>query len=162
MLKIDYCSQCALILATVVLSGCSSDRPEIVPIAGQVLVDGKPLTHGAIQFVPQGSRMSFSTLDSEGRFRLTCRDPNDGAVVGRHKVSIDGGEVLPGSTDRVTHIQWHAPKKYAEATSSGLVLDVSQPRDDVVFNLTWDGAAPFQETVRHDAEPPEHGGAKSR
>ncbi|MCC6510000.1 MAG: hypothetical protein IT423_12910 [Pirellulaceae bacterium] len=35
-------------------------------------------------------KQAFSFSDSEGRFTLTTYDPNDGAVVGKHRVRVGG------------------------------------------------------------------------
>ncbi len=43
-------------LSVVVLPGCGDGRPTRVPISGQVLIDGKPLTTGAVRLVPAGAR----------------------------------------------------------------------------------------------------------
>ena len=43
-------------LATIAPSwGCSSDRPNMAPVSGRVLIDGQPLRHGTVQFLPKGS-----------------------------------------------------------------------------------------------------------
>lgn len=72
-------------------------------------------------------------LDSEGRFKLTSFEPEDGAVVGHHRIAIMSHEPLPGS-DKV---KWHAPKKYASYSSSGLTQEVTEPTDLIVIELTW-------------------------
>jgi hypothetical protein len=70
------------------VAGCDDGRPTRVPIAGTVLVDGKPLTVGDVKFVPQGARPSAGRIGADGRFRLTCYDGGDGAVLGKHRVQV--------------------------------------------------------------------------
>lgn len=128
-------------VALLATSGCSDGRPQRVPVAGQVLIDGKPLTHGYVRFTPSDSRASTGALDSEGKFKLTCFEPGDGVVLGTHQVTVMGQEPIGQET-----IKWHAPKKYADPASSGLTQEIQGPTDSVVINLTWDGQkGPFVE-----------------
>ena len=36
------------------MAGCGDGRPTRVPVSGQVLIDGAPLTHGYVRFTPAG------------------------------------------------------------------------------------------------------------
>lgn len=141
---------CAAVASlTFALIGCNGDRPTIVPVSGQVLLDGKPLTFGMVQFTAPNSRPSYGNLDQEGRFQLTCREPHDGAVLGLHVVTINGGEVLKATNTSMT-TKWHAPKKYADAATSGLTQEISEARYDLVLDIGGDAGkpfAPFVETV---------------
>jgi hypothetical protein len=130
-----------LAVCLLAIAGCSDGRPKRVPVSGQVLLDGKPLTHGYIRFSPPDSRASTGSLDSEGKFKLTCFEPGDGVVPGVHQVTVMAQEAIGSET-----IKWHAPKKYADPVTSGLTQEIKGPTDDVVINLTWDGQkGPFVE-----------------
>src|SRR5688500_8443177 len=94
------------------VAGCS-DRPEIVPISGKVLIDGQPLTHGTIMVMPDNARASFGTIAPDGSFTLTCYDEGDGCVPGTHKVTVSAVEALSSSKQK-----WHAPRKYTEPDTS--------------------------------------------
>jgi hypothetical protein len=109
-------------------------------VAGTVLIDGKPLAHGLVRFIPNGARSSQASLDENGKFSLTCFDENDGAVLGEHVVIVDGSEYINPDTRR-----WHAPKMYADVQTSGLKKNVSEPTDSMVIELTWNGGAPSLE-----------------
>jgi hypothetical protein len=110
--------------------GCS-DRPERVPVAGKVLINGQPLRHGYIRFVPTNARPSGGQIGSEGQFRLTCFDESDGAVLGKHSI-----EVLSHKIDfQAGKLLWLAPKKYSNATTSGIVVEITEPTDQLVINL---------------------------
>jgi hypothetical protein len=122
------------------LSGCGDGRPSRVPISGQVLIDGQPLKHGFVTFVPTGARASVGKLDDQGRFTLGCFEQADGAVVGLHRVQVAAGELLSE-----TRTRWHAPKKYADFKTSGLEKEVSESTDTLQIELTWDGGKPFVE-----------------
>lgn len=126
-----------------VATGCGDGRPARVPVAGQVLIDGKPLTRGYIRFVPAEGRPSTGNLDADGRFTLTCFETGDGALVGTHRVEVNGQQAID---DR--QMKWHAPKKYATVTTSGLTQQIESPTDSLQINLSWDGTpGPFVEIV---------------
>jgi hypothetical protein len=126
------------LVALIATSGCSDGRPARVAVSGKVLIDGKPLTMGIVQFVPEGSRPSAGKLDSEGRFTLTCYDGDDGIVPGTHQVMVAAKEMISESKAR-----WLAPPKYADFRKSGLSFEITEPTDDLVIELTWDGGKPF-------------------
>ena len=127
------------------LVGCGDGRPSRVAVSGRVLIDGKPLTIGTIRFIPSDSRASQGTLDENGRFTLNCYESGDGVVVGTHTVTILACKPLSR-----TLVRWHAPKKYADATTSDIKQEISKPESDLTINLTWAGGQPFDEVVEFD------------
>ena len=80
-------------------------------------------------------------IDSNGHFSLSCYEPNDGAVIGKHRVKVTACESINERTSR-----WHAPKKYADVNSSGLEVEINEPKSDLQINLTWSGGKPFVES----------------
>jgi hypothetical protein len=129
-----------IVAGCVAAAGCGDGRPKRVPVAGVVLIDGKPLPSGEIMFVPKGTRPSSSQIDSEGRFNLRCFDGADGAVLGTHRIQVF-------SCDRTaTKATWHAPKSYTDFRTSGLTHEVTGSDDNVVINLTWGGKSPKSES----------------
>jgi hypothetical protein len=122
------------------ICGCGRGGPAIVPVSGQVLIDGKPLSKGNIRFVSETVRPASAMLDADGRFRLSCFDPDDGAIVANYRVAVTGTESVDDHT-----VLWHAPKKYADENLSGLSADITEPTDSLKFELTWSGAKPFVE-----------------
>ncbi len=123
----------AMLIAAAV--GCSDGRPKRVAISGTVMIDGEPVKGGSIRFVPEGARPSSSDLDTEGRFTLRCfgDDGNDGAVLGTHRVEVAAREVIGEK------VKWYAPQEYSDFRSSGLTVEVTEPTDSLVIELTWDG-----------------------
>lgn len=141
------------------LLGCGDGRPSRVPVSGQVLIDGQPLKHGVVSFVPTGARASFGKLDDQGRFTLGCFEQADGAVVGLHRVQVAADEAVGEIRTR-----WHAPKKYADYKTSGLEREVSVSTDSLRIELSWDGGKPFIETdsdAQAEASPRMKQSAKS-
>jgi hypothetical protein len=135
---------CALTAITLIISvaGCGDGRPTRVPVSGTVLIDGKPLEHGHVRFHAKNHRVAFGELEPGGKFQLSTYELGDGCVRGTHPVSITASEVLSATATR-----WHAPKKYNNASTSGIVVDVSESMNPVEIQLTWDGGKPFVERV---------------
>lgn len=127
-------------VAVAICVGCGDGRPTRVPVSGQVTIDGQPLQFGSILFTIAGGRPAGGSIGKDGRYKLTSYEPGDGAMVGEYTVAITGNEALGETAAR-----WHAPKKYKDAATSGLTATVEGPRDDLNFELTWDGAKPFVE-----------------
>ncbi len=126
----------AITLATglISLAGCGDGRPSRVPVSGQVLIDGQPLTHGEIIFMPENARSAQGTLDGQGRFTLTTfpDSPGDGVVKGRHLVRVVSRKVLSGAAQR-----WLAPRQYLNPQESQLTVEINGPTDNLQVNLTW-------------------------
>lgn len=148
-----------LLIGLFVAAGCDS-RPKCVPVAGKVLIDGEPLKSGAIIFVPAGGRQSTGIIDANGQFKLTCFEPDDGAIVGAHRIQVCASESINNTT-----MKWAAPKKYAEANTSGLTQEITGPTDSVVIELTWKGNTPdkpFTEKAESDAGEEAFGRSRRR
>ncbi len=145
MLNVPMKTFCLLWLgfALCSLAGCNDGKPTRVPVAGTVLIDGKPLALGSIQFVPEGARASGSAIDNQGHFILSCYARGDGAVVGKHKVRVTAAQNLSEK-----QLRWEAPKKYSDINTSGLEFTVDGPTDKAEINLTWAGGKPFVENFK--------------
>lgn len=141
LIRLDVRSLISLAIclaATGSLVGCGDGRPTRVAVSGKVLIDGKPLTTGIVQFVPEGTRPAAGKIDAEGRFTLTSYDGGDGVVLGKHRVMVSAKEMVGESKAK-----WLAPPKYADFRKSGLVFEITEPTDDLTIELTWDGGQPF-------------------
>lgn len=123
------------VVAVIGSVGCNKG-PALVPVSGQVLIDGKPLTYGAIRLVPETGRPAYSQLDSEGRFKLVT-DEVDGVVKGTHAVEISAVEPISEYENK-----FHAPEKYSSAATSGLTVTINEPTDDLKIELTWGNQRP--------------------
>jgi hypothetical protein len=80
-------------VALAAAAGC--DRgPTFGQVEGVVTLDGKPLPEAGVAFLPDGQQgnkgpISRAVTDSEGRYRLTRGQGQEGAVVGWHRVVVD-------------------------------------------------------------------------
>jgi hypothetical protein len=129
-----------------VFAGCDN-RPQRVPVSGTVLIDGKPLTRGFVQVVPADARASSGEIGPDGRFTLTCYDEQDGCVLGTHPVAVIASEAMGSNA-----VKWHAPKKYQDTTTSGLTVEITEPTESLVINISWEGGKPFIERFEDEGE----------
>jgi hypothetical protein len=79
-----------MLVAALLLAGCSgSGRPATAPVRGQVTLRGKPVAGATVTFLcPGAPRFGVGTTDQTGNYRLTTYEPNDGAVIGTHVVTV--------------------------------------------------------------------------
>ena len=132
MSKSSLLSTAALFAAIAV--GCGDGRPQRVPVSGKVLIDGAPLTRGALRFNPAEGRVATGAIGADGTFELMTYEPGDGVVTGTHAVTVHASEELNDGS-----VRWFVPKKYHHAATSGLSQTIEGPTNDVVIELTWDG-----------------------
>jgi hypothetical protein len=133
-----FCSRWGLcILVLPGLGGCS-EPPQRVPVAGTVTIDGRPLTSGLIQAVPDDGRPAAGKIASDGTFRLESPSNEtvvQGVVPGKYRLAISAFEVVDEDSDDVN---WLAPSHYANFRTSGLEIDVTGPQEDLVIELSSD------------------------
>jgi hypothetical protein len=84
------------------LLGCSAGDFPTAAVTGKVLCKGQPVADAMVFFEPlinpnsesaSVGKQAFSITDAEGQFTLTTYAPNDGAVVGKHRVRVAGPNV---------------------------------------------------------------------
>ena len=122
------------------LAGCGDGRPDRVAVSGKVLIDGQPLTRGTIRLIAADARPASANIGPDGRFTLYTFGDKDGAVLGTHGVEVVSREVLNGTSQK-----WWAPKKYIDAATSKLTVTITEPTNELVINLSWEGGKPFVE-----------------
>lgn len=76
-------------MAGLLLAGCGTGTagPERVVVAGTITLDGQPIPHGEIRFIPEAGTVapSMSAVVQDGQFRA---DVHGGVPVGTHRVEI--------------------------------------------------------------------------
>lgn len=137
------------------LSGCGPrTRLEgLAPVEGTVTLRGKAVEGATVVFVPvtAGKRAAIGTTDATGRFRLTTKDPGDGAFPGPYAIAVSKSEASGGLSAAEAEawsrrrenfgkyppaptITEHLPGRYKAATTSGFQATVTAGRNTV--NLT--------------------------
>ncbi len=136
----------ALLFAGLLLFPGCSRGPQMVPVTGVVLLDGKPVEGAAVLFSPEaGGRPADGVTDKDGKFSLQTFKSGDGAVLGKYKVAVVGmrmtgiqptADGLSGEVDtsKVREI-WFVPKKYAATDTSGIEVDVKRGIAPLKFDL---------------------------
>lgn len=129
------------------VSGCGPGRPKTVPVTGTVTLDGQAVEGASVTFAPEaGGRPALGTTDKDGKFTLKTFEERDGALPGKHKVTVikkettgfladkDGlsGGIAPGGIQE----KWIVPRKYSDPNSSGLTADVQPGMGPLEFKLT--------------------------
>ena len=111
------------------LTGCGDGAGAAGPryaVTGRVLLaDGKPLTTGRVTFVGKDGLIppASGAIGPDGRFSLTTRDPDDGAVAGEYKVRIEPSAPTSGAVKAAKKAP-RIPLKYIDEDSSGLIVTV--------------------------------------
>lgn len=133
--NVQRCLFAALLIGAVSLfSGCGRGGPKVVPVSGQVLIDGQPLATGIpgfIQVVPAEGRAASSAIDPQtGRFTLTTWTDGDGCQVGTHKVVVMMEQAV--GTSMVSLV----PEEYSDLSFTDLTVTIDGPTDSLVIELT--------------------------
>lgn len=93
----------------------------------------------------------MGAIESDGQYYLTTFQPGDGAVLGKHRVTIDAkrvvGEAAPPKktaqellggdveTDATAVVEWLAPEKYSRPETSPLSAEVKPGTNRLDFEL---------------------------
>jgi hypothetical protein len=91
-------------LVAVLALGCGSKK--LAPVSGTVTLNGKPLVGATVTFDPiaekgsiEAGHASMGKTDEEGRFTLQTTKGENGARIGKHRVSISVMNQQAGDTD---------------------------------------------------------------
>lgn len=150
----------ALIGLCLASAGCAGDkkpqwqRPRVVHAGGLVLFQGQPLEGALVTFTnDELSASAFGRTDAQGRFTLTTFELGDGAVAGKHSVSVSKVQVANQVVDksaaptwRNAHTssqpqpRWLIPRRYGNPTTSGLTAQVPENGSSEIY-LELQGSA---------------------
>ena len=142
-------------LTCAMLSGCGSGL-DLAPVTGRVTMNGQPVTQGEITFWAENGPPAIGQITADGAYTLrTLQD--DGALVGRHKVTIMSTKVSGGSAAPATfeqelewakkgvkssgqvlipgEVTWLVPEKYSRAGSTDLTAEVKPEANTINFDL---------------------------
>ena len=126
--------------AAVMLVSAGCGRPGAAPTApagGTLTATGAPLVGVNVTFTPADGRSATGITDAEGRFTLSTFATEDGAVPGRHRVtlSVSTADVpMPGTPEAAGYKPQPAPfaKKYGGLDSTDLEVDIHAAGDRVI------------------------------
>ena len=123
-------------------------------------LDGKPVTEGSIQFWPQEGRPARGTIRPDGTYELSSFDEGDGAVLGRHSVTVEATRVTgraPAVRSTEEEIAYYSqsgkarvvaaeveqlvPERYSRRETSGLTAEVRRGENRLDFDLRADDSS---------------------
>lgn len=137
---------CLAVVAMVCGGGCKRN-PRVVPVRGKVLYNGQPLPYGSVMFQPDKGQPAMADIATDGTFVLSSYGPNDGAVPGKHSVSVSCYEgQRPGKAGGGDSLgKLMIPLKYTRFGSSGLSADVrdasGEQGQEIVLELSGPAVA---------------------
>jgi hypothetical protein len=117
-----------------VLAGCNHG-PTIVPVSGQICIDGQPLTTGFITVYQDGYRPATAEIQSGGRFTFKTLNSRDGCLLGEHAVTVQSNKMLSASSTK-----FFVPDRYGDIGRSDVKIKIDGPQDELVIDLTWRGS----------------------
>jgi hypothetical protein len=120
------------------IAGCGSGDPtDMVPIRGEVIYAGKPLTEGFIVYLPKNpgnGRQANGPIQPDGSFVLTTQKGGDGAMCGEYDIVVFSDKAP--ANENMSRQEYEAsakrarrsniPTKYSDRNSSGLHDRVDQ------------------------------------
>jgi hypothetical protein len=120
------------------VGGCSDNRPKTAPVRGKITYKGNPVRTGTIMFEPdQVGPAAVGDIQRDGAYTLKTYKPGDGAILGMHRVTItaleDQSGKLPEQRNPLPALL--IPLKYAQATTSGLRVEVQHQDNVINFDL---------------------------
>jgi hypothetical protein len=119
-------------------------RPKVVPTAGQILFQGKPLPNAQVMTQPVSARgvPAIGWTDDEGNFTLKTDIRGsyvEGATVGEHRVAVTAHAMIPTGPAAPPLI---TPSNYASVGSSPLQITIAPDAAKNQFQLVLEGEAP--------------------
>jgi hypothetical protein len=130
----------AITFAAALCAGCNgysqkANVEKVVPAAGTLTYQGKPLESYQVALLPtDGRRPATGITDAAGKFTLGTNNVGDGAPPGTHKVAIVwspprpagemGQETINDNPATLPKPKIKIPDKYSDPEKSGLVVEV--------------------------------------
>ncbi|HUQ68016.1 MAG TPA: hypothetical protein VM165_00750 [Planctomycetaceae bacterium] len=137
---------CASIVAGLV--GCGGapalKAPPLVPVAGKVMLDGKPVESATVLFMPKGGtkgQNAYASTGTDGTFNLKYTNDQDGCPKGEYVVLIsklqspDGKPIPAGQTAADVAAVDIIPPLYKDPEAPINSINIDGPKTDLVFDL---------------------------
>ena len=140
-------------VGAVFAAGCGSGRPPTAPVHGRITCGGRLVSSGTVVFYPTKGRPASGQIQPDGTYTLTTFTAGDGALLGKHKVTVEATASSGGSADQpktkeeemrmiLAHkrvmppeVHWLAPARYAKQETSGLTAVVNRGDNSIDFTL---------------------------
>lgn len=143
MIRLTRCILCSPFLLTSILigslAGCGgSDVPELGDVTGTVTLNGQPVEGALVEFIPAGGRPSSGVTDESGVYTLSYSPEVDGALPGRHSVSITTARARQGGEGDQPLIE-AKPETIPQAYNDETTLSVEVEPGSNTHDFTLEG-----------------------
>lgn len=129
----------ALLLGVLVCqAGCGGGAPRIpglVPVSGNVTLNGQPLKEGAVTFVASDGQTIYSGLIANGRYTLAATTNSPGALPGEYRVAVKGPSPTMDAEGKPVAASDAVPSKFEQTATSGLSATVPASGGEIHFDL---------------------------
>ena len=124
-----------VIAVSLTIQGCVPVS-DCVAVRGVVLLDGKPLPCGIVQFQPAAGQAASGEIAPDGSFTLSRRTPSDGVLPGTYRVSVLAYDPQASTQSEANLL---VPLRYTRFGSSGIEFTVFPGSvEPVVVSLSSD------------------------
>lgn len=83
-----------LVCGMLVSAGCNGSTYDVVPVNGQVTLDGQPMPETSVMFIPPTGRPASAITDQEGNYEIAYTRDSRGAPPGNYRVEISTAVLL--------------------------------------------------------------------
>lgn len=138
-----------LLLLAVVASGCGgeSDARPMGAVTGKVTSNGQPVTEGSLTFSPikvgkdPAGKSGVGLIGSDGTYKVTTSAPNDGAVIGKHRI-VYSAPALPFDEKKHSEGVKQPVSPFANLIPSKADVEVKAGPNTIDIELIPDPKAP--------------------
>ncbi len=121
--------------------GCAKDGTgdQLVPVRGKVSYQGKPLTTGTVILVADAAKGNTTkheprgAIDDQGNYHVSTAG-RPGAPPGWYKVAVIAHKPPPPNAPYAV-TESLLPKKYGDANTSGLAIEVREKPGETAYDL---------------------------
>ncbi len=108
------------------------------------------MTAGRVIFYPEAGRSAQADIQADGTFRLTTFERGDGAVLGKHRVTVKSTRVVratgapksfkeelrrgadaQASGANEQEVQWLVPQKFSQRRTTTLTAEVTTGKNQI-------------------------------
>jgi len=120
------------LVACTVMAGCGEGGKEkVAKVSGKLTYKGAALANVTVTFTPEKGRPATGETDSEGKFKLSTFGKDDGAVFGKHKITLSekstgAAPAMPGTPEAANAVAQadRFPAKYKDTKTTTLEFEV--------------------------------------
>ena len=147
----QHCALTAVLFgATAGLAGCGGNAFEVASAGGKVVCGGKPVTTGTVILTPIASgtepgRPAIAGVQSDGTFLLSTYEEQDGAIVGKHRVTYAPPEGTGDEEDEEQAVveEGGVEKRTQPAAASSLTENSCVLAEEMTVEVTAEGPNEF-------------------